>query len=863
MADNKNENQQSQTMMVDPIAYRDGNVGYDKYIEWWDWTKLNNANLNISQYWDDSSAQNYNNSELRWWENQKYTWENTKNSQIAYNKDATIEWLDPNYKYWQAAQMANSEDANYIARRNDEIASALYNAWKTSIEDVANFLSSQSGWDYSNENERQNTINSVWKRLGSIASENQKNDTESSESTNTPNEQAISDMESDLNQSTAWKLYWKVTADESNIIKTQEDVNSVYKAMNESRIQTFKNLQGMNSEKVAYMINDWANVFSEQAMRDLMQYDPAKYQEIQYELKKLRWQNVIDQISTDWKVDLSSQLNSEVDNVDTSMNTFVNTTADERNAAQLSSNLSNALSQSEIMSTARWQMEEYKRKVQDIQQAIDDLPSLANKYFKWDVPQYMVNAFISNRMQQYNKELQKYQNLYSATLDEAKMEISQAQRQEEMNYKWANLQADQNYKDANLALQIKKYNTDLEQQWITNKIAMIKEWQWNKDGSFSYVDYNTGKMITIPAAQAQTQVNSIVASNADAFFETWNKKIADAKASLTQCYWQQCEQFTDNYTDQFYWVRMEWDWHSWTTAEEKADYANVFVPSKWLVAIWNYTKGSENMIKYWHTWIVMDVDYDNWTFTYMASNNKWDGTVWVYTAKIKDANLKWFRDPTQPSLEEQEANSGICTYYNTPMTAMFEDALSVAKTEWERWAINKAADAYSLLYELNNEWYIDRIVKSDILQNVISSIDASTFAADWNDNWSAFFEQLPNYIRQVAKDDDYAHAINRLFRLIEVKLREESWAAINSAEWKSQFMRYLPQAWASENLKRENLRDLEKDTVYGRVPYWTDAKKYYKEIIPSYSDTKKKKKSDLESEQNAIIEAMKKQNWGK
>ena len=68
--------------------------------------------------------------------------------------------------------MQNSKDANYIARRNDEIASALYNEGKVTVQDVANFLSSQKGWDYSNENERQNTILSVWKRIGQIAEQN-------------------------------------------------------------------------------------------------------------------------------------------------------------------------------------------------------------------------------------------------------------------------------------------------------------------------------------------------------------------------------------------------------------------------------------------------------------------------------------------------------------------------------------------------------------------------------------------------------------------------------------------------------------------------------------------------------------------
>ena len=47
----------------------------------------------------------------------------------------------------------------------DEIASALYNAGKTSIQDVADFLNKQTGFQNSTENERKNTIASVWKRL--------------------------------------------------------------------------------------------------------------------------------------------------------------------------------------------------------------------------------------------------------------------------------------------------------------------------------------------------------------------------------------------------------------------------------------------------------------------------------------------------------------------------------------------------------------------------------------------------------------------------------------------------------------------------------------------------------------------------
>lgn len=50
-------------------------------------------------------------------------------------------------------------------RRNDEIASALYNEGKTSVQDVSDFLYGQKGFTNSNANERENTIQSVYKRI--------------------------------------------------------------------------------------------------------------------------------------------------------------------------------------------------------------------------------------------------------------------------------------------------------------------------------------------------------------------------------------------------------------------------------------------------------------------------------------------------------------------------------------------------------------------------------------------------------------------------------------------------------------------------------------------------------------------------
>jgi hypothetical protein len=137
--------------------------------------ELKNADVNLSQYWDDSSAPN---QATAWGMNQKYTWEWTLNSNINYNKDLRTADLDPEYKYGRDAQVANSAEEGYIARRNDNIASALYNEWLRSKDDVIQFLGSQKNWNNSTEADRVNTVESVWKRIWDIQEQEDKDNTE-------------------------------------------------------------------------------------------------------------------------------------------------------------------------------------------------------------------------------------------------------------------------------------------------------------------------------------------------------------------------------------------------------------------------------------------------------------------------------------------------------------------------------------------------------------------------------------------------------------------------------------------------------------------------------------------------------------
>lgn len=849
---------------VDPIAYRVEEQQQieqpvtEKSTDWqFDPSKLQNADVNLSKYWDDSSEANYNNPNLRWGENDKYKWENTKNTSVAYDKNATLENLNPNYAYWQKAQMVNSSDAGYIQRRNDQIASALYNAGKTSIQDVSDYLNQQAGFQNSTENERNNTIASVWKRLWEISSNGNQNENKTDTNKQVEDNSAVKDMESDLLKWTDGKIYWKNTADinwDDSAIKTTQDAYNVERAVNEQRVRNMKDLQAMSSETIAYMMNEWVNTFWDQTMRDLMQYDNNKYQEIQNELKKIRGQNAIDQISIDWKIDLTEQLNKDVDNTNTEMSSFIKKTASERDTDSLTTSLNNVLSESEIVSTARWQMEVYKRKIEEIQSAADSLVADANKKFKSDVPQYLVNAFISNRMQQYNKELQKYQNLYNASLDEAKFEISQAQWREEMDYKRKNQKADQDYKDANLQLQREKFEYDKQVTDETNQITLIKNWKWNNDGSYSYID-GSWKMVNISKQDASNQTSIMLSNNADAFFSIWQQKMDNAQVIWDACYWWQCEAFTDNYANQFYWVTMVWEWHTYTTAEEKAWYVNVFTPYKWAIAVWNFTNWTENMKKYWHTAVVMDYDPVTWDFTFMESNWDWKGTVWIRKANINtDGNLVWFRDPTKPSIEEQEEIYSYDYYANSPMRNIFVEAYENATTKDLKDDINRAEDSYAIFNELWNEWYIDKVANSDEFNALLNDIANGKFS---DSDGNITFWEINKKIRNELKDEELSYAFDRFRRLIEKKLRKESWAAISQSEWNSNFDMYLPAIWQTPEYRIKRLQAFEKDIVPWQLP-----STYRDKYIPIIQ-WESKKKSELEDAQNIIIEAMRKQNWNK
>lgn len=569
------------------------------------WSRFRNANINLDQYWDDSSPDNQS---IAWGRNEKYTWEWVKTSNLAYDPNITTADLDPNYLYWMDAQYANSDNAWYIARRNDMIASALYNEaiaqWRNPTkDDVINFLSKQKNWNNSTEADRFNTIESVWKRLGGIANENPINNPAQPWLNNeqpTYSDEALNNMQQDLNKSTAWELYGKVTADQSTAIKTLEDDNSVYRAMNDARIQSYKQLRWMDSQAIAAAVVSGVMAMDSQQMRDLMQYDPAKYEYVQQSIKQLRGQMNINSITSgewDWNTvatNWSSSLQNEKTAFATSNANWVTSTAD------ILKSVNSTLNSNDIASTASEQMASIESDMATLQNRMKNLKKEASQVFKWDVPQYIVNAYVSNRTQEIQDQLSILENRYKAAQTRYQDERERTKRAAEFD--------------------LKKQEFELKKQ-----NAVIDNWAKEQGIALKWADANwtTNWVTKLSTLSVQDALNTL----------------SDFSSSYpTNSHWWQCWAFVKKYLAN---IGVNLPNMSSIDSKKSLIDSSITDPSDWDVVIMS----SKNYPQNWHMAIVESVD-DDGTIHLLESNWNWDEQVHRRTVKPWDKSILWYYRPT-------------------------------------------------------------------------------------------------------------------------------------------------------------------------------------------------------------------------
>ena len=627
--------------------------------------------------------------------------------------------------------------------------------------------------------------------------------------------------EMDLPEREWGMLYWRATWDSSNPswwIQTKVDMYSAEALAMEWRKANYSALQGMDSYDIAVSMASWTNPYWSQALRDLMQYDPQKYEEIQSYLKQVKGEESINSIAKNWVPNVQSQTEKATETVNNDINTWVNKNSTARDSSDVQSLLTDKLANSQVANSATQEMLNINSQIADIQAEIEDLPNKAKRVFKWDVPQYLVDAYVSNNSARLQSELSKLQARYNWAIDLYKTELSQKQWEAEIELKNRQFEADQNYRNWQMAFQ------NSQQQWNQYYQGKQLEFEWEKMNMqrkqlelSSIKTDSTGRPYVINSNWTFTYLTD------DTYNQAVKQQVQNGVNSLMTVWqdwmqWWQCEAFTDSFNMSVYWQEMlprdaQWNvipGRKYTTAQEKASYVNTAIPVVGSTAVFNYWPNSNvsaSAKKYWHTMVVTWYDQATGTITLKGSNKNWDEKVYTQTMNVNDFySSKWgvgFRDPAQDMKLQAQSWAVQQTSPGSAMTWVFDKLIQNANTEGKLNTIATAEAMYNTLSELRDNGSLATLVTSGDLKKVLATINQKKFGAD--DGGTMFANQLKSAITKKNIDPQSQIALNKLYLMVEMKLRKESGAAISSSEWMSNFEMMLPQAYESKEVQMAKL----------------------------------------------------------
>lgn len=477
------------------------------------------------------------------------------------------------------------------------------------------------------------------------------------------NEQAIANMESDLMKSTAWKIYWKVTADQDSIIKTLQDDNSVYRSMAESRISTFKDLQTMDNWAIAAAIIANAMPSDSQAMRDLMQYDPAKYQEVQQQIKQLKWQMTINSITNGDAYPTFNNGNAITNDISDFAATYSNSAT---STADILKNVNSSLNSNDAASTASETMASIESDMAVLQNRLKNLKKEASTVFKWDVPQYIVNAYVANRTAEIQDQMSILENRYNSAQSRYQQEWERTKRAAEFDLKKQELAM----KREGMALD--DWST---RQWIALKRAAL-------NGTTNW---------TTPLSTLTLQESMNVLSNFSSSY-------------ANNSYGWQCGTFVKRYLSQ---IGVNLPNVSSLDSKMSLIDPSITDANDGDVVIMTSSKYPNN----WHMAIVESVD-DDGTLHLLESN--WDNDELVHrrTVKPNDNSIIWYYRPTgwngtgSSSYEWKNVSGGVFTRndglsFDLSGSSLF-NSLNDTDKKTVIWLLNLQTDPNSLTTRM---WY--------------------------------------------------------------------------------------------------------------------------------------------------------------
>lgn len=723
-------------------------------------------------------------------------WQSVANAQNTSNEYGNVSgqttWQPTMWQPLYAPQTNQGWQPNQ-AQTNQWVNNTQQTPTFSSKEDVVYYLAQQPWWNSLTEQERVDRVEALWQQSQGnqeIEWETLGNEVNSEDYSDS----IVQRMENRFDNNTGWTIYWKTTADGWNPrwwIDAREDANSPFKMAEEARITKVQSMLSEDPSEVAFSLAWWDNAFSEQTLTDVKRFAPEYWAEVQKKLKEIKVADTVNAIAS-WS-DYPDNGKNEIASVNNWVNTWaesVSSTPQQTaytiwNTTLAMSNNQVATSATQLIAGIDAQIEEYKSK-------INNLVTEANSVFKWDTPDYIVNAYINNRMQQYQSEIEKLEWRRQSALDIYKIELSNYQWGVEMDLKYKQFNQDVNNDLWNRYYKEKQLNMDSVK--VIDWKAYLMNWDWTMvqvSDETARASYNQG-------------VNETIQWYLNIFTAWWGTRTGTGyKYNVSG--WQ-CQAFTNNFTEMTTWLRMD----RWNTAADKYSYVNTFTPVVWSVAVafwWVYDS------YYWHTMLVTWYDPSTWMVDLLWSNNNWDELVYTTHDSLQNLYnkwLKWFWDPYQDMIKAWMTTSW---WYNpywfelNPMTPTFDRLIELWKANDE---VAAAERMYSSLYKIANDGSLDALINSWDIAKIISYMTKWKFWEVGDDRWYAFRNRLSQYIQKKAakelSSDASLSALNELLTLVEIKLREESWAAVNSSEWLTNFEMFLPMAWESSDYQYNKLK---------------------------------------------------------
>lgn len=762
--------EQESAPMIDPIAYRSDYRPEDIKADWrndpnipWVWPRW--ANEHFNEYWDDSNPSWQG---FKWWLNEKYTGEWVKTSMVDYDPNITTGWLDPNYMFWDAARNSDTKESWYLAKRNDMIASALYNEWKVSREDVANYLSAQKWWFDSTEADRQNTIESIYKRLWQLSPEQQK--------------KADEWKADNIVKDNSWELYGKTTAEEWNPkewIQTLADANSPFTAMEQARADNLKNLISMQPQDIATALDNWLLPWDLQSIRDLQQFYPEIWDEVKQYQKKTKAQNVVNSITTWWEISTENNGQSVINN---SIADFSNKNAwDIKSSQEITADVNNALAQNQTANEASETMASIESDMAVLKNRLKNIRAEATAAFKWDVPDYLVNAYIANKSQEIQNQMQILEDRYNMAFNRYKTEVANTQWEKEFELKKEELQlkkdslALEEYKAKNWTSTTTKTNTDT---------STVKDENWN---------------------QIAVKNDEDLAAAVDYLLEQFD-------------YWKlgngQCAAGIQKYYFPLIWISI-WNLSSFDRKKSLINEEKGYIPKKWDLIILSSKSSPEN----WHIWIVIWVEW--WYVQYLDWNGslgkdwKWSEKAAINSMPIDSAKIQWYRNVNKWQDWIYNGETEETTTDNQWTEQDYSNFEKLLDPETNQTTVKAIASKY---------WYEDNIpALTEIAKNALNNrpkdeeetkeTEESDGGKDeiWYDKEGWYNKLHSKFYQQFFNDRLYT-----VENLAKDTWTSEEEARIRAMNWKSK----LWKTWDNENWGQEEYNDAQR-MLMQQLANWT------------------------------------------